>query len=211
MDKLRSKQLWSAQGVPTPRYEIMRGADDGARIVEDLGLPLIIKPAREGSSLGMSRVDRAGDMARAYGEAARLDSRVIAESWIDGAEYTAAILDGEVLPLIRLETPNVFYDYQAKYSAATTRYHCPCGLDAAAERRLSALCLEAFRGLDGTGWGRVDLMVDAGGRPWLLEMNAVPGMTDHSLVPMAARAIGIEMDELVWRILETSVARGSVS
>ncbi|HYW02698.1 MAG TPA: D-alanine--D-alanine ligase [Gammaproteobacteria bacterium] len=211
MDKLRSKQLWSAQGLPTPRYEVMHGPDDGERIVEDLGLPLIVKPAREGSSLGMSRVDRAGDLARAYREAARLDPRVIVESWIDGAEYTASILDGEVLPLIRLETPNVFYDYEAKYRAGTTRYHCPCGLDAAAERRLSALCLEAFRGLDGAGWGRIDLMVDAGGRPWLLEMNAVPGMTDHSLVPMAARAIGIEIDELVWRILETSLVQRSLS
>ncbi len=209
MDKLRSKQLWSAQGLPTPRYEVMQGPHEAQRIVEDLGLPLIVKPAREGSSLGMTRVEQAKDLGRAYAEAAQLDPRVIIESWIDGSEYTAAILAGEVLPLIRLETPNAFYDYQAKYAAETTRYHCPCGLDASQERHLSALCLDAFRGLDATGWGRVDLMLDRAGRPWLLELNTVPGMTDHSLVPMAAQAIGIDFDELVWRILETSLRPGA--
>ncbi len=206
MDKARSKQLWAAEGLPTPPFAWLETDTDPDELVEQLGLPLMIKPAREGSSIGMSKVERAEELRGAWERAARYDHRVIAEAWVDGAEYTVAILGEEALPAIRLETPRAFYDYQAKYRAEDTRYHCPCGLPAEEEARLAALALRAFRTLGAQGWGRVDLMVDTQGRPWLIELNTVPGMTDHSLVPMAARAAGIDFDELVLAILETSFA-----
>ncbi|ROR29687.1 D-alanine--D-alanine ligase [Inmirania thermothiophila] len=204
MDKLRCKQLWRGLGLPTPPWAVLPPAGDPRPAVQALGLPLMVKPALEGSSIGAAKVTRGEDLAAAR-DAAAPYGPVIAERWIEGAEYTAAILGETVLPLIRLETPRTFYDYAAKYEADDTRYHCPCGLPATQERALAELALEAFRAVGASGWGRVDLMVDAAGAPWLLEVNTVPGMTDHSLVPMAARAAGIGFDELVWRILATSM------
>lgn len=205
MDKLRTKQLWLGAGLPTAEFALLDAGTDFEAVVARLGLPLMVKPAREGSSIGMTKVTRAEQLPEAWKQAARYDQEVLAERWIHGAEYTAAVLRGEPLPLIRLETPRDFYDYEAKYHADNTRYICPCGLDAARERELQALALRAFEAVGASGWGRVDLMIEQDGRPWLLEVNTVPGMTDHSLVPMAARAAGIDFDELVWRILETSL------
>jgi len=165
----------------------------------------MIKPAHEGSSIGMARVEDEEQLARAWGEALGYDRLVIAERWISGPEFTCAILGNEALPLIRLETPRLFYDYQAKYFANDTRYLCPCGLTSQEELDLQSLSLAAFETVGARGWGRVDLMLDHEGTPYLLEVNTVPGMTDHSLVPMAARARGLGFDELVWRILETSL------
>lgn len=204
MDKYRCKLLWRGAGLPTPEFVVLRGEADLPQAVA-LGFPLMIKPAHEGSSIGMAKVETAEELVRGWRAASQFDHLVLAERWIRGAEYTAAVLDGEPLPLIRLETPHSFYDYEAKYSANTTRYHCPCGLPEEEEARLQVLALDAFTAIGGTGWGRVDLMLDEGGRPWLLEVNTAPGMTDHSLVPMAARVRGIAFAELVWRILETTL------
>jgi D-alanine-D-alanine ligase len=169
-----------------------------------LGFPLMIKPSHEGSSIGMAKVENRQQLEQAWRQAAGYDVEVMAESWISGAEYTASILDDQVLPLIRIETPHTFYDYEAKYQADSTAYHCPCGLPAEQEAALRQLADQAFRAVGAKGWGRVDLMLDAAGNPRLLEVNTVPGMTSHSLVPMAARAEGIDFDELAWRILSTS-------
>jgi len=165
----------------------------------------MIKPVREGSSIGMAKALDTAGLEAAYAAAACFDPLVLAERWIDGPEYTCAILGEEALPLIKLETPRAFYDYEAKYQSDSTRYLCPCGLDAADETRLRELALTAFRAVGASGWGRVDIMVDHRRGPALLEINTVPGMTDHSLVPMAARARGIDFDDLVWRILATSM------
>jgi len=206
MDKLRTKLCWLGAGLPTPRWMLLESAEDLPRCAEALGFPLIVKPANEGSSIGMSRAENVEELRRAYELAAQFHCQVFAETWITGKEYTAAVLDDEALPLIRLETPHAFYDFDAKYRADTTRYHCPAGLDGAAEAALQDLARKACRCVGVAGWGRVDLLVDAENRPWLIEVNTVPGMTDHSLVPMAAKAAGIEFGELVWRILETSLA-----
>lgn len=207
MDKYRCKLVWRGMGLPTPEFVVLRQESDLDRAAE-LGFPLMIKPAHEGSSIGMARVDDPEQLARGWRAAAKYDALVLAERWILGAEYTCAVLAGEALPLIRLETPHAFYDYEAKYFANTTRYHCPSGLPEDQELRLRKLALDAFAAVGCEGWGRVDLMVDQTGAPWLLEVNTAPGMTDHSLVPMAARARGIEFDELVWRILETTLSHG---
>jgi D-alanine-D-alanine ligase len=204
MDKLRSKRLLAAGGIPTPAFRVLAAESDLEPAIAELGLPLIVKPAAEGSSVGMSRVERAEDLPHAYAAAARFGGEVFAEQWIAGAEYTAAILHERVLPVIRIEARAAFYDYQAKYFSDETRYHCPCGLDADAERRLAALAAAAFDAVAAHGWGRVDFMVGADGVPQVLEINTIPGMTGHSLVPMAAAAAGIGFDELVWRVLETS-------
>ena len=204
MDKYRCKLAWQGAGLPTAAFALLRTEADLPSAAA-LGFPLMIKPAHEGSSIGMARVDDHDQLAAAWREAARFDRLVLAERWISGPEYTCAILGDEALPLIRLETPRTFYDYQAKYFAEDTRYLCPCGLSAEDEARLQALSLAAFATVGARGWGRVDLMLDGAGKPCLLEINTVPGMTDHSLVPMAARARGIDFDELVWRILETSL------
>jgi len=205
MDKLRTKQLALANGLATPPFLVLGGADDCRRAAEELGLPLAVKPVHEGSSIGAARVEKVIDLEAAWRAAAAFDDAVMAEPWIQGGEYTVAILGEEALPVIRLETPRSFYDYEAKYRANDTQYHCPCGLDADTERRLQELALAAFMALGAYGWGRVDVMLDAEGLPWVLENNTVPGMTDHSLVPMAAAAAGIEFDELVWRILALSL------
>lgn len=203
MDKYRCKLLWRGCGLPTADFVLLRTATDLPR-AEALGFPLMIKPVREGSSIGMAKADDPAGLAAAWAEAARFDASVLAERWISGPEYTCAILGTEALPLIRLETPRAFYDYEAKYQSDSTRYLCPCGLAAQEEERLQDIALEAFHAVGASGWGRVDIMVDQDLGPQLLEINTVPGMTDHSLVPMAARARGLEFDDLVWQILETS-------
>jgi D-alanine-D-alanine ligase len=208
MDKLRSKQIWQAAGLPTPAFMSLTGDSDWDAVIEQLGLPLAVKPAHEGSSLGATRVTQAAELEPAWQTAVAFDAEVIAEPWILGEEYTVAILGGEALPVIRLETPREFYDYQAKYQTNDTLYHCPCGLDVDAEQSLQALALQAFNALGASGWGRIDFMLDGEGNPWLLENNTVPGLTDHSLVPMAARAAGIEFDELVLRILSATGPAG---
>lgn len=205
MDKLRTKQLWHGVGLPTPEFALLDSEADLERAAREVGFPMMIKPIHEGSSFGMSKVEEARQLPSAWALARQYDQAVLAERWITGAEYTAAILGDEALPLIRLETGNVFYDYQAKYESNSTRYHCPCGLPAERERDYQQLALAAFRALDGRGWGRVDFMVDGEGRPWLIELNTVPGMTDHSLVPMAAREAGLDFETLVVRILATSL------
>ncbi len=207
MDKLRTKRIWLGMGLPTPPCRLVGSAAELAEAAAELGLPLAVKPSREGSSIGISRVNDPAQFQSAWERAAACDSPVLVEPWIQGQEYTGGLLQGETLPLIRLETPREFYDYEAKYHADDTRYLCPCGLPEEREAELRRLVRRAFAAVDGYGWGRVDLMVDAGGQPWLLEVNTVPGMTDHSLVPLAARVAGLSFEELVWRILETSLAR----
>ena len=207
MDKLRTKRLWQAHGLPTPAFaELSAGADLAAR-VHGVGLPMILKPVHEGSSFGMTKVQDMSQLQAAWQAACAFDDTVLAEHWIDGAEYTMGVVGRQALPLIRIETPRTFYDFKAKYDADDTQYHCPCGLDAATEQTLQAMALQAFDVLGCTGWGRVDFMCDADGRPWLLEVNTVPGMTDHSLLPKAARQAGMDFNTLAWRILETSFAR----
>jgi D-alanine-D-alanine ligase len=204
MDKLRAKRLWMAEDLPTPPFEVLDASSDFRAVANRLGLPLMVKPVNEGSSIGMSKVRAAGDLEEAYALAVNYDRAVIAEKFVEGSELTAGILGDQALPLIRLETPRDFYDYQAKYVADDTRYLIPCGLPAAREREIQQLCLRAFRALGCSGWGRVDLMLDRAGEPWLLEVNTAPGMTDHSLVPMAARAAGLTYEDLCLRILEAS-------
>ena len=204
MDKYRTKLIWAGAGIPTAEFALLYSADDLPRAAA-LGFPLMIKPAHEGSSIGMARAEDAAELEQAWRAAGEYDAAVLAERWIPGAEFTCAILNGRALPLIRIETPELFYDYQAKYHANTTRYLCPCGLPPAHEAEFQALCLRALDAVGASGWGRVDFMLDADGAPKLLEVNTVPGMTDHSLVPMAARADGIDFDALCGQILETSL------
>jgi len=202
MDKWRTKMIWQSAGIPTPRYVLLTEQTDFDAVARELGLPLMVKPASEGSSIGMSKVMRAEDLKPAYELAARHDRLVLAEQFVRGAEYTASILGEQALPLIQLETPHTFYDYDAKYLANDTRYICPCGLPPEREWALQALALKAFQIIGCRGWGRADLMVDENGTPYFLEMNTAPGMTDHSLVPMAARQAGLSFEQLVVRILE---------
>jgi D-alanine-D-alanine ligase len=205
MDKLMTKRVWAGAGLPTPAYRVLTAETDFEAVVAELGLPLMVKPATEGSSIGMSKVKAAAELAGAYHKAAECSAVVIAEQWITGAEYTAGIVAGELLPLIRLEVPGEFYDYQAKYISDDTRYFCPCGLESVDEQAMQTLAQQAFAAVGGRGWGRVDLMRDAHGKAWLIEVNTNPGMTDHSLVPMGARAIGMDFNALVVRILETTL------
>ena len=207
MDKLRCKQVWAAEGFPTPEFRVLETEQDCADALAQLGLPLIIKPASEGSSIGMSKVEVEDEMLPAFKTAHECEGVIIAEKWITGDEYTAAILNRRVLPMIRLETDRKFYDYVAKYESNDTRYICPCGLDESAEKALGAIMLNAFEAIDASGWGRVDFMLDANQQPWLIEANTVPGMTSHSLVPMAAKQAGIEFNELVIEILRSSYGR----
>jgi len=203
MDKWRSKMIWLANGLPTPRFRILSEKDDWDAVAAELGLPLIVKPANEGSTLGLTKVTEAGQLPIAYTLAARTYHDIaLAEQFIDGPEYTASILADAALPLIRIEAPQGNYDYQNKYFTDATKYICPCGLPAAEEASLRALALRAFRLAGCAGWGRVDLMLDAQGKPWLLEVNTSPGMTGHSLVPMAAKAVGTGYEDLCVKILE---------
>ncbi len=207
MDKLRTKYIWSAAGIPTPPYEVLTRDTDFTAVATRLGLPLFVKPSREGSSLGVTKVKSTAELKAAWMQASKLDDCVLAERGVAGAEITCAVLGFQALPLIRIEPATEFYDYEAKYLRDDTKYHCPSGLDGATETKIQALALRAFDALGCSGWGRVDFMVDASGVAWALEVNTVPGMTDHSLVPKAAAAAGIGFDELVLRILETSRAR----
>jgi len=202
MDKMRCKQLWLGLSLPTPEYKILENEDDCEQALQNLGLPLMIKPVLEGSSIGISKVKSAQQMLPAWQMAQACGGTIMAEKFIEGEEYTAAILADQVLPMIRLETHNDFYDYQAKYISNDTRYVCPCGLSEETEKQLGKLMMQAFDAVMAKNWGRVDFMIDKHNKPWLIEVNTVPGMTDHSLVPMAGREAGYSFDELVMNILQ---------
>ena len=202
MDKFRTKLMWRAAGLPIPDYALLTANSDFDEIEEELGLPLFVKPAHEGSSIGISKVKERGALRAAYAEAARYDSLVIAEKGIMGGEYTVGIVGDEVLPIVKIEPATEWYDYEAKYNRDDTRYLCPCGLPQAKELEIRKGALEAFRILGGRGWGRVDFLMDEDGNHYFLEVNTAPGMTDHSLVPMAARVAGMEYPALVRRVLE---------
>jgi len=212
MDKLRTKYLWTGLAanspikLPTPEFAVLTGESDFARVLAKLGGEAMVKPANEGSSIGMSRVKNADELHTAFNTAAEFQGSVLVERLIVGAEYTVAILDGEALPPIKLETHHSFYDYDAKYIAEDTRYICPCGLSAENELELKLLALNAFNALGCRGWGRVDVMADAQQNFYLLEVNTAPGMTSHSLVPMAAKAIGLSFVQLVLTVLRASLA-----
>jgi len=202
MDKFRTKLLWQAAGLAVPECVVLTADSDFAAIERALGLPLFVKPAREGSSIGVTKVREAGQLAAAYAEAVRHDSLVIAEKGILGGEYTVGILGDQALPIIKIEPATDFYDYEAKYLRDDTKYLCPCGLSAEKEALIRQQALEAFRLIGGRGWGRVDFLMDEAGNHYFLEVNTAPGMTDHSLVPMAARATGVDYPDLVVKVLE---------
>lgn len=206
MDKLRTKYVFEGCGLPTPAFRAMTSADDAEEIIRTLGAPLSVKAAHEGSSIGIFKVHNAVELAEAYRQAAELDDLVLVEKWIEGPEFTVSLLQDKALPAIGLSTDHAFYDYDAKYLADDTRYRIPCGLAPEDELRLQHLALDAFRVLGCRTWGRVDIMQDVDGGFWLLEANTVPGMTDHSLVPMAAKAAGISFEELVVRILKDTLS-----
>lgn len=205
MDKLRTKLCWQGYGLVTPAWCLLNSLDDIDGCIAKLGFPVIVKPAQEGSSIGMSKAGNRDELIAAVRLAAQYHCDVYAESWVIGKEYTVAVLDGKALPVIRLETPNAFYDYEAKYLANTTQYHCPCGLGASEEAALQRLAETASQVIGVKGWARVDVFIDSDGQYQLIEINTVPGMTDHSLVPMAAKQAGISFGALVWRILESSL------
>ncbi len=202
MDKVRTKMVWVAAGLPTPRWATLGADTDWAAVVEKLGLPLIVKPAREGSTLGLTKVVSAEQLPEAYALALKFDRMILAEEFVAGQELTAAFLGTRALPLVRIEAPQGNYDYQNKYFSDETRYYCPSGLPEAVEAEMQALVMRSVDALGCEGWGRADLIRRADGSVALLEMNTSPGMTGHSLVPMAARAAGIEFDQLVLSILE---------
>ena len=204
MDKLRTKLCWKGYGLVTPKWHVLKDETDLDDCIEKLGFPMIVKPAQEGSSIGMSKAGNREELQKALTVAAKYRCDVYAEAWVTGKEYTVAVLDDEALPVIRLETPHAFYDYEAKYQATTTQYHCPCGLNRDQEQFIKDLAVTACKAVGVKGWGRVDVFIDDLGQYQLIEVNTVPGMTDHSLVPMAAKQAGIDFEELVWRILETS-------
>ena len=204
MDKLKTKQIWQAMGLPTPDFTVIDSHESCQQALASLGLPLIIKPVLEGSSIGMSKVENKEELIPAWQKAQQCGGTVIAESWIEGDEYIAAVLDGRVLPMIKLKTTHKFYDYDAKYDADDTQYICPCGLPDEQESALAELSKKAFDAVNASAWGRVDFMLDEKNQPWLIEVNTVPGMTGHSLVPMAAKQAGVSFDDLVLRILSTA-------
>lgn len=209
MDKLRTKQVWQSLGLPTPRHAVLSTEADCISAAGELGFPLIVKPAHEGSSIGMAKVTSVDELIAAWKAASTYDSQVLVEQWIQGPEFTIATLRDQILPPIGLGTPHSFYDYDAKYLASDTQYRIPCGLDGAKEQELKDLTARACEAVGIAGWARADVMQDADGKFWLLEVNTVPGMTDHSLVPMAARAAGLDFQQLVLAILADSVeARG---
>ena len=204
MDKLKTKQIWQAMGLPTPDFTVIDSQISCQQALATLGLPLIIKPVLEGSSIGMSKVEDKEELIPAWQIAQQCGGTVIAERWIEGDEYTAALLDDQVLPMIKLKTSHKFYDYDAKYETDDTQYICPCGLPEKRESALAELAKKAFDAVDASAWGRVDFMIDEKNQPWLIEVNTVPGMTGHSLVPMAAKQAGLSFDDLVLRILATA-------
>ena len=206
MDKWRTKLIWQAVGIPTPRYALLKAGSDNIAVAQELGLPLIVKPAREGSTIGLSKVMEAKQLPEAYTLAAKSDALVLAEEFIEGMELTAAILGDVPLPLVRIQSPGL-YDYQAKYFSDETQYFCPSGLPVAQEKSIQELALKAYRIIGCHGWGRVDVMLSKDGKPAFLEVNTSPGMTGHSLVPMAAKQAGLSFDALCLKILETSLER----
>ena len=206
MDKLMTKKIWAAVGISSPKFIPVNADTEFESVDGKIGCPFIIKPSLEGSSLGVHKVDNAAQYNAAVEEASQHSGMLMAEQWIEGKEYTVSILDDSALPVIRLETPNTFYDYEAKYKASDTQYLLPCGLDRDDETHLQDQALEAFISTGAKGWGRVDVMIDKNNRAWFLEVNTVPGMTDHSLVPMAAASNNIDFEQLVLRILDTSFA-----
>lgn len=206
MDKVRSKHVFAANGIPTPAYAFVERTADARRVAEELGFPLVIKPACQGSSIGMSKASNLAELEAAIELALDYDSMVLVEREIAGEEVTVSVLQGQALPSIRIETPHEFYDYRAKYESTSTRYVCPASEQAVREERYAELALDAFDALGCSGWGRVDFMHEADKDPQVIEVNTVPGMTDHSLVPMAASAAGIDFPTLCWRVLETSFA-----
>ncbi|MCL6230743.1 MULTISPECIES: D-alanine--D-alanine ligase [Acinetobacter] len=207
MDKVKTKQVWQGSELPTAPYRIVSKDSDLQEIVDSIGLPFIIKPVHEGSSIGMSKVEKIEDFATAIAKATQHDAVVMAEKWITGREFTIVILNGQALPVIRLEPPAdvAFYDYEAKYNRNDVQYGIPCGLTEDEEKRLQALSLRAFQAVGASGWGRIDAMQDAEGNFWLLEVNTVPGMTSHSLVPKAANAVGYSFEDLCVAILEQTL------
>lgn len=207
MDKIKTKQIWQGTDLPTAPYRIINKDSNIDEIVDSLGLPVIIKPVHEGSSIGMSKVEKKEDFAQAIAKATEHDAIVMAEKWITGCEYTIVVLNGEALPVIRLEPPKdvAFYDYDAKYQRNDVQYGIPSGLSESDENQLQQLTLRAFQAVGASGWGRVDAMQDQQGNFWLLEINTVPGMTSHSLVPKAAKAVGVGFDELCVAILEQTL------
>lgn len=211
MDKLRSKKLFKEAGIRTPDFAVVENKADAMLAASNFGYPIVLKPAGEGSSVGMTKVFKEAELAAAAGLALSFGNVALAERCIIGDEMTVAVLQGEALPSIRIETPRVFYDYRAKYEADSTRYYCPGTRSRAAEREYAELALAAFEQLGCSGWGRVDFMADDDGKPYVLEVNTIPGMTSHSLVPMAAKTAGIDFAELCWRILETSMSDESSS
>jgi D-alanine-D-alanine ligase len=202
MDKWRTKLLWQAVGISTPRHVLLNAQSDFDAVINELGLPLIVKPSREGSTIGLTKVTAARDLQSAWELAAKHDTTVLAEQFIEGVELTVAILGEIALPLVRIQTAGGLYDYEAKYTSEDTRYFCPSGISAVQEQVIQAQALQAHKILGCEGWGRVDVMLDKSGKPYFLETNTSPGMTDHSLVPMAAKAAGISFEDLVLRILE---------
>ena len=205
MDKWRTKLLWTAAGVVTPDFVLMDDATTTDEVVTKLGLPVFVKPANEGSSIGVSKVKQAGELAEAYTLAKTSDPLVIAEQFVGGGEYTVGILGDSVLPIVRIVPKNEYYDYEAKYLRDDTEYRCPSGLSAAQEKQIQEEALQAFKVLGCSGWGRVDFLMDEAGKHYFLEVNTSPGMTDHSLVPMAAKAAGLDFDALVISILQQTL------
>ena len=208
MDKWRTKLVWQAAGIPTPKYKLLTAESDWLKVVEELKLPLIVKPAREGSSIGITKVKTANELPAAFQLAASLDPLVIAEQFIAGQELTASIIGHDVLPLIRIDAPDGAYDYQNKYFTDVVKYHCPSGIRADVEDEIRAMTMKAFRVLGCDGWGRADMMLAADGSFSFLEMNTSPGMTGHSLVPIAARAAGMSYPDLCLRILQSASLKG---
>lgn len=205
MDKVRSKQVWQTLGLPTADYRVLSSEEDLSGLIESLGLPLFLKPSHEGSSVGVGKVSQVSELVEVYRQAASVGDVVLAEQFISGAELTVAILADKALPVVRMSAANEFYDYEAKYESNETQYFCPAGLSEGLEMDVRKLAEQAFFALDCRSWGRVDIMLDETKQPVLLEVNPIPGMTDHSLVPMAAAAAGIDFDSLVVKILEGSL------
>jgi D-alanine-D-alanine ligase len=201
MNKLLSKQIWQMYNLKTPAYKRMEDNTDIIALMKEFEFPLMVKPAHEGSSIGISKVNNEQELKTAYQIAKKLDDTVIVEQWVTGEEYTASIVNGKTLPLIKLETPREFYDYEAKYQLDNTLYHCPSGLDDKAENKIKEIALKAFNCIGASGWGRVDFMLDKKNNPWLIEINTVPGLTCHSLVPMAAKQLGIDFKQLIKQII----------
>ncbi|MGL5631411.1 MAG: D-alanine--D-alanine ligase [Azovibrio sp.] len=201
LDKFRTKLIWQAAGLPIPSYAMLEADSDFDRIEAELGLPIFVKPVREGSSIGVSMVTEKGSLQAAYKEAVQHDSLVIVEAGVMGGEYTVGIVGNQALPIVKIEPATAFYDYEAKYLRDDTRYLCPCGLSAEKEAEIQAGALKAFQILGASGWGRVDFLMDKQGNHYYLEINTSPGMTDHSLLPMAARVAGMDYDQLVLKVL----------